>query len=1013
MRYVFSFFLYLAPLIASCAAPNKAVVFFAEGFPAIDAPAPSRAVLDQALSGKELALQVNWASDAGSLNFQLQDASCSLLVLPYGSSFPVEAWRRIRVFLGRGGNLLVLGGAPFHQPVRFESGRWVQGFRQSTFASQLLIGPAEEIKVKSGWSAEKENFLTLNSTPKRVWSLTARFTSTKDFTDEDGGAGVREAILRPLVRWADTAGVPRACAVQEIDRLRGEWAGGRWVFATTDAAIGAEAIKKLAERAVAGPCEFESRVLPASLEPGEKPRVRVFLRRPLLGESAPLKVNFKLQDSRGKLLSERTINLGGSASLRTADAAFETTNALTPGLYKITAELLGASYQVPIAKTGVWVKDSKLIQTGPRLTASRDWLRWDGKAVPVVGTTYMDSQVHRKFLFEPNPARWNADFAAMRSAGINYVRTGIWTGWPRISLEPGSADENVLRALDAYVQSAANNAIHVCFTFFAFLPSAVVGDNPYLHPRALESQNAFLTLIASRYKGSPWVHYDLINEPSYSTPAQLWSNRPIGDVLEREVWREYLTKRYGDNPTVIADIFRDGGDPFTLPTARDFSYAALRQGRTPRKAAEFYRFTNEIVARWADALKATIRQAAGDVIVTLGQDEGGIWSRPGPFFFGGVVDYTTVHSWWNNDDLLWDSLAVKIPEKPCLVQETGLMRLEDKDGDPWRGISGSAALLERKFAISLLGRGAGAVQWAWNINTDMDNDNEVVIGLIRPDGTAKPEYDVIRSFGSFASVAAPYLDDWNRDDVAVLIPHRRMWLGRPRGDEGVRRIVKLLADRFGVVGRLVSDQTCGAGDLDGVKLLIVPTSESIDPDTESAIQNFRDSGGLVVVLGPVEGDFAGRPLSTLSGLLGQRPLAILENTRWGWATFDQTLSQSLRAGTSVFEPDAPQSSNLWHEGLPLDYAREEEPLVSLLGLALKAAGIQAGYQDHPATSRILKNNKTHLVGVVNESSREARREFAGGNYRVDLKAMSGRSALCLIDSITGKILASYKPPEFE
>jgi hypothetical protein len=240
-----------------------------------------------------------------------------------------------------------------------------------------------------------------------------------------------------------------------------------------------------------------------------------------------------------------------------------------------------------------------------------------------------------------------------------------------------------------------------------------------------------------------------------------------------------------------------------------------------------------------------------------------------------------------------------------------------------------------------------------------------------------------------------------------------MWLGRPRGAEGVRRIVKLLAERFGVVGRLVSDQTCKASDLDGVKLLIVPTCESIDTETESAIQSVRDSGGLVLVLGPIEGDFAGRPLNKLNRLLGQRSLALREITSWGWATFDQTLSQSLRAGASNFDPDASRGSNLWHEGLPLDYAREEEPLAGILSLALKTAGIEAGYQAHPTVSGVLKNNGTQLAGMVNESSLEAQREFVGVNYRVDLKALPGRSSLCLIDAITGKILVSYQPPEFD
>jgi hypothetical protein len=1013
MKFLISILALFAFSFAAGAAPLRAVVFFADGFPAADAPEPKRAVLEQALASAGPGLDAAWASDPVGLGSQLQDASCRLLILPYGSAFPVDSWADIKSFLGRGGNLLVLGGAPFHQPIRHEKGQWVQGFRQPTFAGQLLIGPAEEIAVKPNWAAEIANVVALDSPPSRTWALTVRFASTKDFQDEDGGAGVREAILRPLARLADSGGVPRACAVQEIDRLRGEWAGGRWVFATTDADIGAETIKKLIERAAAGPCEFEARVLPASLETGEKPRVRVFLRRPLTGEPAPLRANFKLIDSAGQVRGEQTLNLGGSASLRTAEAVFETRRALAPGLYTIKAEVLGAGYQVPAAATGVWVKDSKLLQTGPRWTAGRDWLKRGGVPTPVVGTTYMDSQIHRKFLFEPNPQRWSADFAAMRRAGINYVRTGIWTGWSRIGLEPGSLDENVLRALDAYIQSAASNNIHVCFTFFAFLPTAAQGDNPYLHPRALEGQKAFLTLIADRYKGSPWVHYDLINEPSYSAPAQLWSTRPIGDVYERRAWREHLIKRYGDSPAAIADIFRDGEDPFALPRPRDFAYASLRQGRAPRKAAEFYRFANEIIAQWAASLRDTIRQAGGDVMVTLGQDEGGISGRPGPAFFGGSVDYTTVHSWWNNDDLLWDSLAAKIPEKPCLSQETGLMRLEDKDGMPWRGIPGSAALLERKFALSFLGRGAGAVQWAWNINTDMDNDNEAVIGIFRPDGTAKPEYDVVRSFGDFASKAAPFLDDWDDDDVAVLIPHQRIWLGRLRGDEGARRIVKLLADRFGTVGRLVSDQLCTAKDLEGMKLVVVPTSESLSPQTEAALQHVIASGGVVLALGPIEGNFGGGPLSVLKGLQGQRPLSNRENTPWGWATFDQTLNQSLRAGIASFDMEKRGEAKLWHEGLPLDYAREEAPLANLLGMALKAAGIQASFQPHPAAARVLKNNKVHLAGVVNESSREASRNFIGENYNIHISALPGRSALSLIDAATGKALAVYAPPEID
>ena len=99
------------------------------------------------------------------------------------------------------------------------------------------------------------------------------------------------------------------------------------------------------------------------------------------------------------------------------------------------------------------------------------------------------------------------------------VRTGLWTAWSRVMLDPGAVDENVLSALDAYVLTAAKHGILVCFNFFAFLPPSYGDTNPYLGPRAREGQRALLTMVAQRYRGVGWVHWDLINEPSYAPPA--------------------------------------------------------------------------------------------------------------------------------------------------------------------------------------------------------------------------------------------------------------------------------------------------------------------------------------------------------------------------------------------------------------------------------------------------------------------------------------------------------------
>ena len=61
----------------------------------------------------------------------------------------------------------------------------------------------------------------------------------------------------------------------------------------------------------------------------------------------------------------------------------------------------------------------------------------------------MALDVHRKFLFEPNPHAWDRDFAETARRGVNFVRTGLCTAWSRAMLDPGAVDESVLSASSA------------------------------------------------------------------------------------------------------------------------------------------------------------------------------------------------------------------------------------------------------------------------------------------------------------------------------------------------------------------------------------------------------------------------------------------------------------------------------------------------------------------------------------------------------------------------------------
>ncbi|HET7619048.1 MAG TPA: hypothetical protein VFK20_11105, partial [Vicinamibacterales bacterium] len=704
-----------------------------------------------------------------------------------------------------------------------------------------------------------------------------------------------------------------------------------------------------------------------------------------------------------------TVPLRGPAEFRTGLASIGGDATLAPGFYRVEVTIDRVSWHPHATTTGFWVRDEQLLARGSRLTVSRDWIRQDGRVMPVVGTTYMAADVDRKFLFEPNPDAWDRDFAEMQRLGINFVRTGLWTAWSRAMLNTGAIDEGVVSALDAYVQTAASHGIHVCFTFFAFQPPAFGGTNPFLDPRALDGQRALLTLLASRFHDVPWVHWDLINEPSYAPADKLWTNQPVGDANEARAWATWLRARHGDDEGALRVLWQVPGDDVrAIPELRDLSWAMIREGRVPRKAYDFSLFSQDVVARWAGTLRDVLKAAGGDQLVTLGQDEGGTDVRPAQQLHADSVDYTAVHTWWNNDDLLWDGVMTKVPEKPNLHQETGMMRLEDTDGRPWRTPEEAARLLERKLAYAFAARGAGVVQWAWNINPYQPIDNESVIGLFRPDGTAKPELRALRELAAFFAKASPSLEDFEPDPVVLVIPHARLFSGRPGGVDATKRVIHLLAERFGIVPTALSDQRLTAARLAHARLVIVPDPEVLDEPAATALRDAANHA-LVLVTGNVEEDPYGRMSDALEalGIVDEgRPVAQHERTRWGggWATYDARQSEWLRRSTRP-ETGAPPKG-IWLEPVPLAFAREQAPLAALLKTALDAAHIQTSESDVPVTARVLLAPRAALVVCVNETAEDTVRTVNVEGRAFKIPVAAGQSRLALIERGTGRVLAA-------
>ncbi|HEY0593271.1 MAG TPA: hypothetical protein VGF40_15980, partial [Thermoanaerobaculia bacterium] len=316
-----------------------------------------------------------------------------------------------------------------------------------------------------------------------------------------------------------------------------------------------------------------------------------------------------------------------------------------------------------------------------------------------------------------------------------------------------------------------------------------------------------------------------------------------------------------------------------------------------------------------------------------------------------------------------------------------------------------ARTLERKYAYAFASRGAGVVEWAWNINPMMPIDNESVIGFFRPDGTAKPELDVVPAYAAFFRAAAPLLDDFDPDPVVAVIPHSRLFMGRPAATDGFRRMIRLMAERLGVVPTALSELRLTPERLRGAKLVVVASPEFLAASAADALLTASRSGTKVLFIGPVTGDPYGEVPASLAALGvadAGRPVALREPAGGRLATFDRNLRESLLR--SLAPPRASFEGNVWHEPLPLDHAREDEPLAALLEKAFAAAGVAAHPSDTGVAARLLAAPRAVLGIFVNETARDAQRTVTVGARKVAVDVPAERARMVLFDR-TGAIIA--------
>ena len=1010
----------LTILVSALPAPAQArssiVVFSEAGFPSADSAAPSSERLQSALPGAQFA-------PADQLHAQLSAPGTRLLVLPYGSAFPEESWPDIFSFLQRGGNLLVLGGRPFTRAAYHDAGGWHLREYSVRFTRPLMIDQYQATPGSDGLDFQTNPEMTLQL-PRLAWksafSPVIRLSAV-DLYHRGGSAGSIDARLDTF-GWGVKNGRKLAAPAIEVDHLRNGFDGGRWIFVnaelTPDFFTKGEIVRSLAERALLGSEDFSVRPVYPLYLPSEPVQVNVTWQAP---EEPSAQLSVKIA-----VFSEADPRHGSEMSVPVpSENPVVLPAPQGKGLYVIEAKLMAGENVRAIYHSGFWIRDEAYLRSGPRLTVNHDYFELNGKPLAVVGTTYMSSEVQRLYFEYPNVYVWDHDLGQIHDAGLNMIRSGWWTGWDKFFNENGEPYERTLRTVEAFLMTARKNGLPVQFNFFAFLPDVLGGKNPYLDPEAVRRQSTLISAVAARFYDVPWLAWDFINEPSIS--EHLWTMRPNGDPIELAKWNEWLAKRYPGRAALAAAwnlpaAAVQGTVP--LPEDIEFTPRGMYVGHNSLKVYDYFLFAQQIFMDWVQTMHEAVRATGSQQLVTVGQDEGGIQDRLSPAFWGPLVDFTTNHSWWQNDYLLWDSLLAKQPGEAMLIQETGLQRELNMDETARRTPENEAALLERKVATAFI-EGSGAIEWLWNTNSYMTESNETPIGAVRTDGTEKPEATVMRDFAAFANPLSEHLVDPQLPSIAIVTSQAAQF--SVLGDlqlEAQRNAIRALAYNDHLTAYAIAENQIEK--LGTPKLAILPSPQSLTDRAWRDLLNYVSDGGNLLITGPVDRDEHWQVVPRAAGVkLGAEPEPLTYHNatitiagRTIPLAFDQQAQNVLEAlhfndGSTLKEAAYGKGRIFW-AAYPVELAEGTEAAAALYAWVAGRVGLtpmfdlqsasQPGVLIYPTVL-----NDSVLYVLVSDSAEDARIDLRDKltGVRLTLQLPSQHAAMAVIGKQQKAIVARY------
>lgn len=948
-----------------------------------------------------------------------------LAVFATGSFAPLDAWPALLDHLRAGGHLLWLGGPPLETALaRRERGRFTREGPDGALRDALGIAavadvPAEAIARYALPAEGGENPFDAAA----LAALPVEASSSLVIRSRNPGqsGGERVLAVRALAHGIGFDGLVRSAPIVTLDRLSGEGAGSRAVFVTFSGRRLAPLVPilpALADHALRGASELWVEPELATYYSGEKPAVRIAWRTP--GRSKAVRLKIRVQrDERGEPLAtaEATARSGvvtpGAAEFRVS-LPFEA----APGLYRVFADVEdeGGS-PLGSLRTGFFGFDEELLARQTRLRADgRYFFGAEPEVVPLLGATYHDLEWGESFFLHPNPDRWERDFADLRAIGLNTVRTGLRSGWADVMGEDQMFREESLRAFDAFFHAAAAHGLQVIFSLFSVSPDAWGAGHPYLSQVRIACQRTFVEVVSRRFRDHKHVSFDLVEAPAYASRRRPCGEAaPYGDAEERDAWAKFLESRHGD-PASAARAW--GATSFATPP--DFS-ASAPPGRASRRSAgeasDFRFFAQEAFSSWADAMAGAMRKK-GRHLVTVSQSPAEVTGRPAPAFFHPALDFTVAEAPGDAEDLLFDILAARMPQKPCLVGDPACPAAAFADERPApRGEGAARDRLERKTVLALVAASAGVVDGEWHADPSTKGR---LFGPVRSDGSCAPEVEVYSSAAKFLRTVAPFVGEPRPEDVFVVLSHSAIF-GRRDGAAALvsaRRAIRAFQQQTGREAALVPEGR--VKDVGRRRLFVLPSVGRLSEDAWKMLLRSVRGGSRLLVSGPFGRDEYGTDRSRLAAFdidsapepvareelfrLGRRPLALRYDDGARDLAEKDVVARRGRAARrrgDLLEFDHGLGKILYST-LPFEANGSRSALGALYEFACRWAGVETVYRvkerDPGVLVRAVAYGRSRLYGIVSETSEVRAVEIldrtAGARVRTFIEP--GRANLILV-----------------